>query len=429
MHLSQLDLVNFRNYVRLSVSFGEGTVVLVGPNGAGKSNLLESVYMLATTKSSRAGSDREVVCWTAREDPIPFTRLRASIRRSDHEAHVEMLIQLSPEAPSAHAPARGQQSKRLTLNGVPTRAADLVGTVHAVMFSPEDVALVSDSPSVRRRYLDIACSQMDRGYLRVLQQLNRVLTQRNHLLRQLGGGGSELSTLETWDAQLIESALRVMAVRRAVLGRMAPVVERVYRDLAGGQPTLDVVYQPNVEIPEGASAADAQALFQARLDAVRRRERDQGVTLVGPHRDDFRLVLKGLGIEGMGDDRADVGVYASRGQQRLAVLALKLAETETMCAAQGERPIVMLDDILSELDPARRAQVLRTVCGEGQTLIASTDLESVRDILARPDVTVLQVSSGSIEPVPPGALAPEGAPETPEGSGIIATGASTEAGR
>jgi DNA replication and repair protein RecF len=371
--LRELVLVNFRNYVRLALAPGEHVTVLQGNNGQGKSNILEAIYFLATTRSPRAGSDRELVHWRARRDVIPFARLEARIDRADAALHLEILIRAETDnadttPPSdATVPTMRPVSKQIKVNGLPTRAVELVGQVNVVLFTPDDVALVAGSPSGRRRYLDITCSQVSGQYLRALQRFNRVLVQRNTLLRQVRDRRQPRDQLDYWNDELVKLGSVVSAQRLEMVSCLNRDLGGLYRDLGGSQHDLQIAYNATTHdaaIPT-ASTADLAELYAARLRVLLSREIEQGVSLVGPHRDDFAFVVDGV----------DLNTYGSRGQQRLAVLALKLAEGKFMHAQTGERPILLLDDILSELDPTRRGFVLEQAGREGQTVITTTDLD------------------------------------------------------
>jgi DNA replication and repair protein RecF len=370
--LRELVLVNFRNYVRLALRPGEAMTVLLGDNGQGKSNILEAIYVLATTRSPRAGSDRELVHWRARRDAIPFARLEARIDRQDAGLHLEILIKAESDAAGVAAntdktvPSIRPVSKQIKVNGLPTRAVELVGQVNVVLFTPDDVALVAGSPSGRRRYLDITCSQVSGQYLRALQRFNHVLVQRNHLLRQVRDRRQPRDQLEYWNGEMVRLGSIVTAQRLEMVRYLNQDLGSLYRDLGGSQHDLQVAYHP-ASIDQAAAneaEADLPERYAARVRDQLQREIDQGVSLVGPHRDDFAFVVDGV----------DLNTYGSRGQQRLAVLAIKLAEGKFMRAQTGERPILLLDDILSELDPTRRGFVLEQAGREGQTVITTTDL-------------------------------------------------------
>ena len=402
MLLRELQLVNFRNYVRLALAPGERVTVLRGDNGQGKSNILEAIYFLATTRSARAGSDRELLHWQARRDTIPFARLEARISRADLDLHVEIVIRAEADAEARPTPTNGSVptgppvAKKITVNGLPTRAVELVGQVNVVLFTPEDVALVAGPPAGRRRYLDITSSQVSGPYLRTLQRYNRVLVQRNHLLRQVRERRQPRDSLDFWNGELIRAGAYVVAHRLAMIAAVNRELGPLYRQLSGTQQSLHLVYQPTSHTPGEADSLAADGMlhppedglaepYAARVGELLGKEIEQGVSLVGPHRDDFAFVADGV----------DLNTYGSRGQQRLAVLALKLAEGQYMRAQTAERPILLLDDVLSELDPARRGFVLDQAGREGQTIITATDLSDFPPAF-RERATVFHVEHGMV---------------------------------
>jgi DNA replication and repair protein RecF len=394
--LRELVLVNFRNYVRLALRPGEAMTVLLGDNGQGKSNILEAIYFLATTRSPRAGSDRELVHWRARRDAIPFARLEARIDREDAGLHLEILIKAENDGADVAAnaektvPSIRPVSKQIKVNGLPTRAVELVGQVNVVLFTPDDVALVAGSPSGRRRYLDITCSQVSGQYLRALQRFNHVLVQRNNLLRQVRDRRQPRDQLEYWNEEMVKLGSIVTARRLEMMRCLNQDLGSLYRDLGGSQHDLQVAYHPaSIDLTgPGDSAPDLAERYAARVRDQLQREIDQGVSLVGPHRDDFAFVVDGV----------DLNTYGSRGQQRLAVLAIKLAEGKFMRTQTGERPILLLDDILSELDPTRRGFVLEQAGREGQTVITTTDLSDFTDTF-RAGASAYRVERGSVTPI------------------------------
>src|SRR5215207_6660590 len=254
MWLKRLALTNFRSYARLGLDLPPGVVVLHGANGQGKTNLLEAVYVLATTKSPRAGGDRELVSWQALPEATAFARVAASIGRADGEVHVDLLLRVEGdgEATNGTAPTI---SKQIRVGGLPRRAVEYVGTVNAVLFSPEDVALVGGPPSGRRRYLDITLSQVNPRYLRALQRYNKVLMQRNHLLRQVRDRRQPAALLEAWDAELVTSGSYLVAERWRLLGALNARLPELYRALSGGRGRLEAVYRSTLDAPRPAYAA------------------------------------------------------------------------------------------------------------------------------------------------------------------------------
>jgi DNA replication and repair protein RecF len=379
--LSQLVLVNFRNFRGLRLSPQPGVLHFCGQNGEGKTNLLESVYVLATTRSPRTSVERELLSWRTPEDPhlaavvAPFARLEARVRRLEAEIHLELTFEGERvSANGSEGPTSGPVTRAIKVNGLATRATGLVGQLPVVYFSPADVELAGGSPSGRRQYLNLANSQVSPGHLHALQRYNRVLLQRNQVLRLVRERRQPSSALEPWTEQMIDWGSRILHQRLAMLRDVDTRLASLFSDLAGTSEALRVVYRPTSSEPwsreTSPGIADLQEAFRQRQGQLATREVEQAVSLVGPHRDDFTFVLESV----------DLNTYGSRGQQRLAVLALKLAEAEWMRAEIGELPVVLLDDVLSELDPQRRAYVLQRVAApeptrQRQVWITSTDAD------------------------------------------------------
>jgi DNA replication and repair protein RecF len=376
MHLTHLSLHNFRNYVRLDLALAPGVTVLLGDNAQGKTNLLEAVFYLATSRSPHAGADRELVNWLAAErEPIPYARLVGRVaHRTDsasfpspagraeggHGRELTIEITLTQETDNG-----ARYRKQIRLNGVPRRAMDLLGHLNVVLFLPDDIALVYGPPGLRRRYLDVTLCQIEPSYCAALARYNEVVTQRNALLRDLGERGGDPGQLTFWDERLVKDGSYLVARRQHAIVLLDELAHQVHGELTDGAEQLRLRYLPSVEPAGTADVQTIAAAFQAQLEAQHRREVASGVTLVGPHRDEVRFLI----------DDVDAGVYGSRGQQRTAALALKLAEVELMQRETGEQPVLLLDDILSELDAQRRHFLLnRLNDGLEQALVTATDL-------------------------------------------------------
>lgn len=374
MHLNSLSLTNFRNYSRLDLEFPPGVVVLQGENAQGKTNLLEAIHILATTRSPRAGTDRELMNWMAFEDVLPYARIVAKVRRGSGYSQIEMT-----------ASTRENDSgivKKFKINGAAKRAFDVIGYLTVVLFSPLDIDLIAGSPSERRRFLDIMNSQVDHGYLRSLQQYNRVLAQRNALLRLIREGQANIDQLDYWNEQLVQHGAAIITARRTSVTILDELIGAIHPEITGRQETLRINYISNA----ATSNDDVSAQFHRALRAISQREAAQGVSLVGPHRDDLAYTT----------NDADTAVYGSRGQQRTAALALKLAETEYIHQKTGEYPVLLLDDVMSELDYRRRRQVVATIKPGQQVIITATDLEDFEpSFLSR--VHLYRVKAGSID--------------------------------
>ena len=362
MRLTHLSLHNVRNYVRLDLDLQPGVTVLVGDNAQGKTNLLEAIYYLATSRSPHAGSDRELVNWLAVErEPLPYARFVGRVARGEDEIGIEITL-------TRQANNGPRYRKQIRLNGVPRRGMDLLGQLMVVLFLPDDIALVSGSPAGRRRYLDVMLCQIDPVYCRNLARYNQVVGQRNALLRDLRERGGDPGQLVFWDQRLVEHGALLIARRQDALVALGELAWAIHSDLTGGTEHLQLRYRPSVEI-EGREGVEAVGVaFQEQLQARRQREIPAGVTLVGPHRDDVRFLI----------DDVDAGIYGSRGQQRTAALALKLAEVGLMQAETGEYPVLLLDDVLSELDAQRRRFLLEWLDnGPEQAVLTTTDLHSL----------------------------------------------------
>jgi len=363
VHLVHLSLHNFRNYVRLELDLPSSVVVLLGDNAQGKTNLLEAIYYLATSRSPYTGTDRELINWLSLDqEPLPYTRLVGRVARGDNSVLLEITVSQQAENGSRY-------QKQVRLNGVNKRAMDLLGHLNVVLFVPEDVNLVSGSPSLRRRYLDVMLCQIDSRYCRTLAGYNQIVTQRNALLRDLRERGGDPAQLAFWNERLVEHGAHLIARRREAIDGLDALAQAIHSQLTGGSERLHLRYAPSVEFGEGHPVVtEIQAAYQAQLQSLRQREMAAGMTLAGPHRDEMRFTI----------DDIDAGVYASRGQQRTAVLALKLAEVEMMHHETGDYPVLLLDDVLSELDAHRRRFLLQRVDdGQQQAIITATDLQAL----------------------------------------------------
>ncbi len=415
MRLTRLKLANFRNYAQLDLELPAGPILLHGANAQGKTTLLEAIYYLATTKSPHASNDRQLLNWYANGDehPLAVGRLTASVQPGKQRPR-QLEVRLIRETGGRN----GSTFRREVLvNGVKVRLVDLLGNLNVVLFLPEDVALVTASPAERRRYLDITLCQVSRPYCRALSQYNKVLSQRNALLRTLqerGGRPDNSSQLAPWDKKLAELGGHVMVSRAALIADLERRAGRIhYEELTAGAESLRLDYlprlQPNgngaplpaeaIDDPAGwllaRSAGEVAAVLRGVLEATRPAELQRGVTLTGPHRDDLRFLVNGR----------DLADYGSRGQQRTAVLALKLAEVAWMEAQTGERPVLLLDEVLAELDQERRAYLLRCVGAAEQALLTSTDPAMFTAEFLH-QAALLEVADGQVRPLPPAAVEP-----------------------
>ncbi|MCB0253868.1 MAG: DNA replication/repair protein RecF [Anaerolineae bacterium] len=385
MFLAHLSLTNFRNYSRLEINLAPGITLLQGGNAQGKTSFLEAMAFLSTSRSLLASAERELVNWLAWDEPLPFARLVGDLDFDGRKQRVEITIMQVGEKASGSPLLR----KEVRINGVNKRAIDLVGQMPTVLFLPQDIELISGSPSVRRRYLDIALCQMYGDYCRSLSAYNKVLQQRNALLKSLRERGGSREQLAFWDEQMVRSGSLLMAHRAAFLADLEAEANLRQQALTDGRERLHIQYLASVDglssdqensndtafsddngwFAEAASVfmthdqQEIAAVFQEELARGRSREVAAGMSLVGPHRDDVGFVAQGRNLR----------TFGSRGQQRTAALAVKLAEVAIMRNTLGAPPLLLLDDVMSELDSGRRGMLLEALDGVKQAVVTTTD--------------------------------------------------------
>jgi DNA replication and repair protein RecF len=380
VRVAHLSLTNFRNYTRLEADLPAGPLILVGDNAQGKTSLLEAIYYLAAASSPHATTDRQLIHWLAlRNDPRPFLKIVAEV----HTAREIRRVDIRVEVEDVGAAREQRLKKTVLINGLKRRAGDLHGAVNVVLFLPQDMALVEGSPGDRRRYLDATLCQVDPVYALALGEYGKILSQRNALLKQLqerNGNGNGVE-LEFWDQELCRHGATLIAARARALEEIERFAASVHRELTEGAEHLRLAYQPafdpladdtpqiglGLDVPVTRSGVTPESIAQSlreKLEATRRQEIERGMTLTGPHRDDVRFLASGI----------DLGIYGSRGQGRTAVLSLKLAELAWMTDKAGEPPILLLDEVLAELDPRRRRDLLKRLSGVEQSVMTTTDL-------------------------------------------------------
>ena len=370
MRVPDLGLEDYRSYANVQLTLGRGITALVGPNGAGKTNVLEAIHLAARGDSPRAHDDTELVRWGATTG-----RVRVDIDRAEGHRRVELVLFAPPEG-------ERRRTRRYLLDGAGKRADDLAGEIVVVAFFPEDVELLGAAPSARRRYLDAMLAQIERAHRRETREFQRVIEQRNALLRL---AREELTLPEEelafWDRELVRLASSI-SLRRAAL--VAELVEpfRAATARFAGAAGLDLAYGGQVE---GASIEERAASYERLLREKRERERWQGMTLVGPHRDDLLVTASGRALPS----------FASRGEHRSAVLSLKLAEAGWLTARVGEPPVFLLDDVLSELDPGRREALAAAIPADAQALLTAATTTALPDALAE-RATVIPVRRGEV---------------------------------
>ncbi|SDS81005.1 DNA replication and repair protein RecF [Paenibacillaceae bacterium GAS479] len=349
MHLNRIALRNYRNYEQLELDTAHKVNLFIGPNAQGKTNLLESIFALALTKSHRTAKDRELIGWNGKD---------ASIQGAVEKRYGNVTLDLTYSA----------QGKKARINGLEQRKlSGFVGTLNVVMFAPEDLEIVKGTPGVRRRFLDMEIGQVQPGYLHTLQQYGKVLIQRNNYLKSAGPSGIKPGLLEVWDMQLVEHGVKIMKKRQQFIEKLKTWAAAIHSGITAGGEELLVEYRPSFEIGPAEDESVLFEQFMLKLTQVKDQEFRRGVTLAGPHRDDLAFFINGK----------EAQVYGSQGQQRTTALSLKLAEIELIHEEIGEYPLLLLDDVLSELDQHRQTQLIETFQGKVQTFITATGLESV----------------------------------------------------
>jgi DNA replication and repair protein RecF len=384
MHIIRLSLTNFRNYGRLELDLPLGPSLIHGDNAQGKTNLLEAIYYLATTKSPHADQDQQMINWVAMQadDPVIVGRLVAQISTNQGGKTIEM--RLIYERSQSVGNGRGSFRREALVDKRKVRLMDLLGHLRVVLFLPEDVQLITGPPRQRRRYLDITLCQIDPVYCRTLSNYNKVLEQRNALLRQIAEGLSSREMLPIYTDKLVKLGGQVLTRRAQLLDQLAREVHRIhYESLTEGRETIRLQYLPGLwqsrsgnngddaDVTEWtdwwqAHSQDVTAVTERFAEAVEvsvAADLARGATRLGPHRDDWQFLLNGRSLSS----------YGSRGQQRTAILALKMAEINWMTEQTGEVPILLLDEVVAELDAHRRALLLDYVKDANQTFLTATD--------------------------------------------------------
>ncbi len=358
MIIKSIKLEHFRNYESLDLDFEKGTNILYGDNAQGKTNVLEAIYLSATTKSHKGSKDKEIVNFDKEE-----AHIRTILDKEGMEYRVDMHL-------------RKNKSKGIAINGQPIKkAADLIGLLNVVFFSPEDLSIIKNGPSERRKFVDMELFQIDKYYLYNLNQYNKIINQRNKLLKDFYHNSDLNETLQVWNMQLVTYGNQIIRRREMFVEQLNEIIYDIHKNLSGGKEELKVVYEPNV----------SEDNFEAKLKASQEKDIKLKMTSAGPHRDDFCFMVNGV----------DIRKYGSQGQQRTAALSLKLAEIELVKKVTGDKPVLLLDDVLSELDSHRQNYLLNNI-GDIQTMITCTGLDEFINNRFEID-KIFKVSNGIIE--------------------------------
>ena len=337
MIIKSLELTNYRNYDSLNINFSEGTNILYGNNAQGKTNILESIFLCATTKSHKGSKDKEIIKFGHEESHI-----RAYIEKNDIQQRIDMHL-------------RSSKTKAIAIDEMKIKkAAELLGLLKVVFFSPEDLSIIKNGPAERRRFIDMELCQIDNFYLYNLNNYNKIVNQRNVLLKDLYMNPSLRDTINIWNSQLISYGSKVIERRNVFIDQLNEIIRDIHKTLSGGKEDITIVYEPNTEIEN----------FEAELIKCTEKDIKLKQTTVGPHRDDISFMVDGI----------DIRKYGSQGQQRTAALSLKLSEIELIKKITKENPILLLDDVLSELDSNRQNYLLNYI-GKMQTIVTCTGLD------------------------------------------------------
>lgn len=337
MNIRSIELKNFRNYENLEISFDEGTNILFGDNAQGKTNILEAAYMSGTTKSHKGSRDREMIRFGEEE-----AHLKTVVVRGGREYQIDMHL-------------KKNRAKGIAIDKIPIKkASELFGILNIVFFSPEDMNIIKNGPAERRRFLDSELCQLDRIYLADLTNYNKILAQRNKLLKDMIYRPSLSDTLPVWDMQLIETGKKIIRRRKQFVDELREIVSDIHYRISGGKEELFLKYEPNID----------DIFFEDELSRAKEKDKKLCQTSVGPHRDDLLFSI--------GD--VDIRKYGSQGQQRTSALSLKLSEIELVRKSISDTPVLLLDDVLSELDSSRQNYLLNNI-SDTQTIITCTGLD------------------------------------------------------
>jgi DNA replication and repair protein RecF len=399
MHLTRLSLTNFRNFARLDIDLPRRSLLLVGSNAQGKTSVLEAVYFLAALSSFQTSSDRQLVNFiAARSGELTVGRIVGEYVRAGARHRLEVRLIFEPVGVQNGMRLR----KEILLDGVKRPASEIVGSLNAVLFIPQMSQIVEGGPDVRRRYLNQTLAQIVPAYARTLSEYSQAVTQRNALLKQLAERGGDPDQLAYWDETVTDRGAKLIFWRIQAIQELETFAARVHHELTHGDEVLRLDYRPAYDplpAPENQialkldAATDRSRLelatikegFLEALKSVRAEELVRGVTTLGPHRDELRFLSNSI----------DLGDYGSRGQMRTALLSLKLAEVDWMKKRSGEYPVILLDEVMAELDPQRRKDLLDYLGKAEQSLLTTTDLKLFTDEFVG-DATVWNVMNGTI---------------------------------
>lgn len=337
MFIKSLELQDYRNYNNLSMEFHNGINILYGDNAQGKTNILEAIYISGTTKSHRGSKDKEI------------------IKLGKDQAHIRTFVERDKVQHKIDMHLKKNKPKGVAIDGIPIKkSSELFGILNLIFFSPEDLSIIKNGPSERRRFIDLELCQLDKVYLYNLSNYNKVITQRNNLLKQISFNRNLMDTLSIWDIQLVKYGTEIIKRRNLFIRQLNEIVYDIHSKLSGGKEELFIKYEPNASVEE----------YSKKLNNSIDRDVAQKITSIGPHRDDICFLIGSI----------DIRKFGSQGQQRTSALSLKLAELELVKNMTHDNPVLLLDDVLSELDRKRQNYLLNSI-HDIQTIITCTGLE------------------------------------------------------
>ncbi|MCM3217342.1 DNA replication/repair protein RecF [Niallia taxi] len=371
MFIEQLHLRNYRNYEDLEVEFENKVNVILGENAQGKTNVMESIYVLAMAKSHRTSNDKDLIRWDS-----DYAKIEGRLKKAHGPLPMQLVV--------------SKKGKKAKYNHIEQRKlSQYIGNMNVVMFAPEDLNLVKGSPQIRRRFIDMEIGQISPVYLHDMSQYQKILQQRNTYLKQLQmNKQSDHTMLEILTEQFIDMAVKILSKRFEFLELLGNWAIPIHKGISRGLETLEIQYKPSADVSEDLDLSKMRRVYEEKFANVKKREIDRGMTLFGPHRDDLLFFVNGR----------DVQTFGSQGQQRTTALSIKMAEIELIHAEIREYPILLLDDVLSELDDYRQSHLLNTIQGKVQTFVTTTNVDGI-DHQTLKEASTFQVEAGTMKKI------------------------------
>jgi DNA replication and repair protein RecF len=368
MYIEQLLLKNYRNYLELEIEFENKVNVILGENAQGKTNMIESIYVLAMAKSHRTANDKELITWDKE-----YAKIEGRVKKQHGSLPLELII--------------SKKGKKAKCNHIEQkRLSQYIGNMNVVMFAPEDLNLVKGSPQVRRRFIDMEIGQVSPVYLHDMGQYQKVLQQRNQYLKLLQTKKqTDMVMLDIITEQLCTLAAKIIGKRFEFIRLLEKWAVPIHQGISRGLETLKLVYKPSVNVSEEHGLSKMLEILKQKYEKVKEKEVERGTTLFGPHRDDLLFLV----------NERDVQTFGSQGQQRTTALSVKLAEIELIRSEIGEYPILLLDDVLSELDDYRQSHLLNTIQGKVQTFVTTTSVDGIEHQTLK-EASAFSVEAGKI---------------------------------